>query len=384
MKTFTKYLITLPLMGLLTNSVIAAEGADPRLKNMVSLSEQGVKNLQIETVQVGEQVFETTAFAIGRIEEIPANHSVLSSRISGRVVKMNVFEGDKVKAGDVLAVVESRQPGNPPPTIELKASQSGVVTESHIRVGQPVEPDLELLDISDRSEVWAIAKIPEQEAANIVPGKIARIRIPALGGDPIEATLIRYGVSADRNSSTLEGIFQLSNADGRLIPGMRAEFSIITKTRDDVLAVPKAAIQGDPARRIIFVKDFELPNMFIRSEVELGEQNDRYVEIVNGVFPGDEVVTRGSYSLGFAGEGSGPSLKEWLDAAHGHKHAEDGSELSPAQLAAEKAASSGGAGGGGSSKLVKPLAIYGGVMTLAFLAALQSVFTGRKKGDSSC
>jgi cobalt-zinc-cadmium efflux system membrane fusion protein len=50
------------------------------------------------------------------------------------------------------------------------------------------------------------------------------------------------------------------------------------------------------------------------------------VEIIDGLMPGDEVVTRGSYSLGFAGSSGGPSLKEAMDAAHGHEHNEDGSE----------------------------------------------------------
>ena len=64
---------------------------------------------------------------------------------------------------------------------------------------------------------------------------------------------------------------------------------------------------------LLYVKDFELPNAFVRAPVELGEQNDGYVEVKNGLFPGDEVVTQGSYSLGFAGGGS-VSLKEALDA----------------------------------------------------------------------
>ena len=56
--------------------------------------------------------------------------------------------------------------------------------------------------------------------------------------------------------------------------------------------------------------------------------NDRFVEIMSGLLPGDKVVTRGAYSLAFAGGGS-VSLKEALDAAHGHEHAADGSELKP-------------------------------------------------------
>lgn len=54
--------------------------------------------------------------------------------------------------------------------------------------------------------------------------------------------------------------------------------------------------------------------------------NDRFVEITNGLLPGDKVVRQGAYSLAFAGGGS-VSLKAALDAAHGHEHAADGSEL---------------------------------------------------------
>jgi len=74
------------------------------------------------------------------------------------------------------------------------------------------------------------------------------------------------------------------------------------------------------------VKHFDLPNSFVKAPVEVGEQNERAVEILSGIFPADEVVIRGAYPLSFAGAGS-ISLKEAMDAAHGHSHNEDGSEI---------------------------------------------------------
>ena len=115
----------------------------------IVLDETGVKNLRIETVEVEETDFEQSVFALGRIAEIPENHGVLSSRISGRVIGLEAREGDTVEKDQILVHVESRQPGNPPPVIELKAPLGGLVVESHIRLGEPVEPDKELLDISD-------------------------------------------------------------------------------------------------------------------------------------------------------------------------------------------------------------------------------------------
>jgi multidrug efflux pump subunit AcrA (membrane-fusion protein) len=321
MKT-TKILLPLLL------SISAAHAADDlRAQNTVILGETGMRNLRIETEEAEERDFETTVFAIGRIEEIPANRSVLSSRIAGRVTALKAFVGDTVEADDVLVTVESRQLGDPPPSVSLKAPQGGLVVASHVRLGQPVEPSAELLDISDRSKLWAVAKIPEKEVAQTDIGTLAYIHIPALGDQLIEAKLKRFGVEADRQAGTVEGIFELDNSSGKLRPGMRAEFSIVLGTKPFVLSIPRAAIQGDPTNRIVFVKDFELPNAFIRAPVVLGDENGRYVEVLNGLFPSDEVVTQGSYALSFAGGGSSISLKEALDAAHGHAHNDDGSEI---------------------------------------------------------
>ena len=344
----------------------------------IILNEQGVKNLRIEMVQAEQRDFETTVFAIGRIEEIPAYRSVLSSRVPGRVVKLNAFEGDRVRKGDVLAEIESRQIGDPPPVIALKAPRDGLVVSSRLRLGEPVEPDKELLDIVDRSEMWAVAKIPETAAALISAGCDARIHVPALGDETIRVKLLRFGVDADRVAGTIDGIFIIPNRDGKLQPGMRVEFSIVTSSRPNVMSVPREAIQGDPARRVLFVKDFELPYTFIRVPVVVGEKNDDYVEIVSGLFPGDDVVTRGSYLLGFVGSGSGLSLKEALDAAHGHEHNEDGSEMTADQKAGKSNTGDGGDTGDTGPSMF--LIYYAVVMTFMFIVAMQRLSkAGRRK-----
>ena len=175
----------------------AEEAMDPtEIANTVILDESGVKNLRLETVMVEERDFESTIFAIGRVEEIPGNQYSVSSRIPGRAIEVNAFVGDRVKKGQVLFRVESRQPGDPPPVIELTAPHDGLVTQSHVLKGQPIEPNSDLLDISDRSEMWVVARIPEQRAAGIAPGTRARIRFPALGGEPITAELLRFGVTS--------------------------------------------------------------------------------------------------------------------------------------------------------------------------------------------
>ncbi|MCU0748959.1 MAG: hypothetical protein MUF13_05360, partial [Akkermansiaceae bacterium] len=128
-------------------------------------------------------------------------------------------------------------------------------------------------------------------------------------------------------------IFTIENPDNQLRPGMNAECSIIMETRESVLSVPTEALQGGASNRHVYVKHVTIPNAFDRVNVQTGLSSNDRVEILDGLLPGDEVVTRGSYSLGFAGSSGGPSLKEAMDAAHGHEHNEDGSEMTPEQKA---------------------------------------------------
>jgi cobalt-zinc-cadmium efflux system membrane fusion protein len=323
--------------------VVQAHAATPG--GTVLLTEQGVRNLGLQTVTVEEADFETTVFALGRTEAIPENRSVLSSRISGRVVESRLRIGAPVKKGEQLVLIESRQPGNPPPTIWLTAAADGTVISVNTRLGAPVEPTDRLAELADLSTIYLIASLPQATAGRISQGTQARIHFPIRPDREYTATLLKFaacpcpdpacalGQDVSIRSERAEGadlntagvVFTIENTDNQLRPGMNAQCSIIMEKRESVLSVPREALQGGAANRHVYVKHMSIPNAFDRVNVQTGLFSGDRVEIVDGLLPGDEVVTRGSYSLGFAGSGGGPSLKEAMDVAHGHEHNEDGS-----------------------------------------------------------
>jgi multidrug efflux pump subunit AcrA (membrane-fusion protein) len=336
------------LAALLPYTSFAAVAVPP-----VILTEQGVKNLGLETVLVEETDFETTTFALGRTEAIPQNRSVLSSRIPGRVAESNLLIGTYVEKDEELVLLESRQPGNPPPTIWLKAPAKGTIIAVNATLGAPVEPTDRLAEIADLSTIYLIATVPQATAGKIKQGTKAKIHFPIRPDKEYTATLLKFaacpcpdpacalGQDTSTRSEKQEGadlnttgiIFTIENPDNQLRPGMNAECSIIMETREGVLSVPTEALQGGASNRHVYVKHVTIPNAFDRVNVQTGLSSNDRVEILDGLLPGDEVVTRGSYSLGFAGSSGGPSLKEAMDAAHGHEHNEDGSEMTPEQKA---------------------------------------------------
>jgi multidrug efflux pump subunit AcrA (membrane-fusion protein) len=317
---------------LLTASASRAAISPEEAAHTVILDETGAKNLKIETVEAEETDFEETVFALGRIRVAPGHRAVVSSRVPGRVVKVSAHIDTPIEQGAEVAVIESRQPGDPPPSIRLTAPIGGMISVVSIVPGKPVTPDDSLVEIIDLTGVHAVAAVPEHLVGGLRVGQTAHIRVMAVPGRTFEATLAHLGAAADGKSGTLEAAFHVANPDGVLRPDMRAEFSIVLGRREGVMSIPRIALQGDATSRTVYRKHYDesLKNTFVRIPVQIGTMNDRFVEITGGLVAGDEVVTTGAYSLGFAGKGN-VSLKAALDAAHGHEHNEDGSEVSAGQ-----------------------------------------------------
>jgi multidrug efflux pump subunit AcrA (membrane-fusion protein) len=322
------------LISVLLLPLLALHAADTdRAARTIILDEVAIANLQLEFAEAEETTFDGTIFALGTLEVLPGKNAVVSSRIPGKVFSVLALPHQQVEQGDEVAWIESRQPGDPPPTVKLEAPISGLISRVDIALGQPVSPDQALMEILDLSTLEASANVPQHLAGKLAIGQVAKIRLAAFPDKVFEAKLAHLAVMADAENSSMEAAFHLANPDDLLRPGMKAEFEIVVSQRKDVMVIPRAAVQGDPAGRYVFIKDYELPNAFVKSPVLLGAQNADSVEVLGGLFPGDEVVTRGAYALGFAGKG-GVSLREAMDAAHGHPHNEDGSEMTKEQIAA--------------------------------------------------
>lgn len=78
---------------------------------------------------------------------------------------------------------------------------------------------------------------------------------------------------------------------------MRTTLFIVTDQADSVVAVPHSAVLGGAGRLFAFVQDDAEGLIYDKRAVVVGMKDDRYSEIIEGVFPGDKVVTEGNYQL---------------------------------------------------------------------------------------
>ncbi|MCB1079301.1 MAG: efflux RND transporter periplasmic adaptor subunit, partial [Verrucomicrobiae bacterium] len=231
--------LLLPTLLALAGFSLSASSAEEKPKpNLIILDDQGVKNLRLETSEAVEAEFHQTVLALGRIAVFPGKLHIVSSRIPGRATEVKVKPDQTVKPGDTVLVLESRQPGDPPPSVTLTAPIAGTIATVSVAPGKPISPDDSLVEIVDLSVVHAIAKVPEHFVGQLKVGQKAHIRVPGLPGRAFEATLDHLGAMADAETATLEAAFHVENPEFLLRPGMRAELSIITGSREGVMAVP--------------------------------------------------------------------------------------------------------------------------------------------------
>ena len=283
----------------------------------IAITAEAKTNLKLTVEEAELRTLEKTIMVIGQIEAIPSRSSAVTSRISGRVLDIKATEGERVKKGQPLIEVESRQVGNPPPRVQYEAPIDGVVTHRDVLLNDSVEPDKHLLEIVDMSEVYAEGQIFEGQIARVKAGQKVRISVESFPGEVFEGKVDLMSASLDPETRTLKVWARVPNPDGKLRPNMRATLNVVTDQADSVVAIPHSAVLGEAGNLFVFVQTDNAGLIYEKRPVVVGTKDDRYVEIMEGVFPSDKVVTLGNYQLQYV-TAKKPAAKPSA-AADGHE-----------------------------------------------------------------
>jgi cobalt-zinc-cadmium efflux system membrane fusion protein len=286
----------------------------------VRLTKMMVDNLGLETAEVELKPMEKIFPALGSVDPEPGKVAAIASRVAGRVTKLTVHDGQRVKAGDFLLEVESRVVADPPPKLSFKAPMDGVVLETNVLLGGTVEPDKNLLTIIDLSEVDVVAQVFEAQIGAVKVGQTVRIKALAYPDVTFTGKVKTTAANLERDTGTLRVFVHTQNPEGKLLPGMRAQLTFVVSQTEDAVVVPRFAVLGEAGDLFVFRQVMTAPFTYERTPVVVGMRDDRGIEIIEGVLPGDHVVTRGNYQLQYVGGGGAQKI----DDDHGHSHGPGG------------------------------------------------------------
>jgi len=302
-----KLLVLTFFAALLPNTTLAHEGHDDApgeeshgpASGPIEISADAKANIQVETIEAVVAPINKTISILGKVVPIPSLATIVTSRISGRVLSLFVFEGENVTKNQALLEIESRQVGDPPPRVTYRSPIDGVVIERKAVLGDAIEPDKRLFEIANLSEIYVEGRVFEAQISALKPSQLVRVSFEAYPDEIFEGSLELIGGALDEASHTLGVWARVKNPTMKLKPNMRAKLHVVTGTTEGAIAIPQRAILGDSVERFAIVESETNPLQYERRSVVTGIRDEQLVEIIQGIYPGDKVVTRGNYQLQF-------------------------------------------------------------------------------------
>lgn len=179
--------------------------------------------------------------------------------------------------------------------ISIYAPQDGVVSVLAVREGMFVKPSQKVMKLGDLSSVWLLAEVFERQSQWVEVGQDAEVTLSYIPGQSWQGKVEYIYPSLDPKTRTLKVRLRFDNPGERLKPNMYANVKIFGGAKVNTTVIPLEALirSGREERVIMSLGD----GRFEARDVKAGIESGNYVEILEGVEPGEEVVTSGQFLI---------------------------------------------------------------------------------------
>jgi len=257
----------------------------------------------------------------------PQNRLEIKPPISGRIEKVLVQEGDRVKVGQTLALMSSTERAalldaaraqnkeqlayweevyKPTPLI---APIKGEVIVRAVEPGQTVTSSDAIIVLSDRLIVQA--QVDETDIGKVRLKQAAIISLDAYPETKVKATVdhIAYESKIVNNVTIYEVDILPEKVPAIFRSGMSATINIIEQSKENALLIPLEAVKQDEEGSFVLINSGSGKKPAIR-RVQLGISDDKNVEVVSGLETQDTItiVTQNYQPSKETGSGTNPFL----------------------------------------------------------------------------
>ncbi len=237
------------------------------------------------------RTLEETLSLVGSLKA--TNEATLFSRVPGKLLKFLVKEGDPVKKGDTVALVERDEVGVEFKPAPVPSTLDGILARDYLDQGANVKTDTPVALIIQSGGIIAKADVPERQAARVAVGQAVHAEFEAYPGRKFTGKVSRVSPAVDPATRALPIEVSLEGAEGVLKSGMFGHLSVVLSRRSGALSVPVSALSDADVPSVFVVEDGKA----FRRAVETGLTTEDYVEIRSGLKEGEQVVTFGLFAL---------------------------------------------------------------------------------------
>ena len=255
------------------------DGDYVRQGQVIAVLAQGVENAQLAEAQARSREAEQQ---LRRIQTLKNRGFATQANLDAQSAAAGAA---RAQAAEARASIGERV---------ITAPFSGYASLRTISPGAVVNSGTEIATISDISLIKLDFPVPETALSAIRPGLTIDARSAAFPDQPFRGRIATVDPVVDPNTRSVMVRARLANPDGRLKPGMLLTVTIETGPRLG-LSVPELAVVGEGERRFVYVVD--PGGTAKRVEVRTGLRSAGRIEILEGLKPGQKVVTEGVVKL---------------------------------------------------------------------------------------
>jgi membrane fusion protein (multidrug efflux system) len=200
----------------------------------------------------------------------------------------------EAQAGEIRAVIQRKT---------IRAPFSGILGLRQVNLGQYVAGGDPLVTLQSLSPIHVNFGVPQQWAGQIPVGRAVRITTGDVAGAEWSGQVTAIDSIVDEATRNIQVQATLANPGGRLRPGMFVQTEVVLGPSQKVISLPASAVSYAPYGDSVFiVADMKsgtgVPYRGVRQQfVKLGSARGDQVAILEGVSPGNEVVTSGLFKL---------------------------------------------------------------------------------------
>jgi cobalt-zinc-cadmium efflux system membrane fusion protein len=180
------------------------------------------------------------------------------------------------------------------PMVPVLAPEDGIIVDRLVNVGELIDPSKPLFTIGDFHSVWLKADVFEKDIPKVRIGQPIELLVDSFPEHVFHGKLDYVANQVDSDTRTLAVRAEVANTQSLLKPKMFARMKIMVG-QHTVLSVPKTAVQDSGTGKVVYVPTG--PETYEERKITLGAESGDYVEVLEGLKPGEEVVTSGSFDL---------------------------------------------------------------------------------------
>lgn len=257
-----------------------ADGQRVRRGQLLVQLDDTLQRAQLQQAQAQATIARTN---LQRSRELQAQDFVSQSAVDQNAAALEVAEAQVALARAQLA------------RLVVRAPFDGVAGIRSVNLGDYLKDGADMVNLEDRSRMWVDFRLPERYVGPVKAGLPVQVTLDAMPGRRFAGKVEALDAQVDANGRSLLVRARIDKPDAALTSGMFARARIVFAVRERALMVPEEALVPQAGKQYI-VKVIDGPaqaKLSQRIEARIGVRQAGKVEILEGLNPGDLVVTAG-------------------------------------------------------------------------------------------